>query len=208
MGGRTPKQFLRLDGRPILTRTVDRFARHRAIDGIVVVAPAEQTRRVKRLLDGLPRRRAITVVAGGPERQDSVGRGLAAVPEAAEVVVVHDAVRPFVSPALIDAVIQEARRNGAAICALPVTETIKRVADGSVQATVDRSGLWSVQTPQAFRAALLRQAHDEARRDGFLGTDDATLVERLGHPVRVVPGQPDNLKITTRADLRRVRARG
>jgi len=100
-----------------------------------------------------------------------------------------------------------AERDGAAICGLPVTETVKRVRDGRVEATLERDGLWSVQTPQAFRAAILREAHDKARRDGFVGTDDAMLVERLGHPVRMVPGLADNVKITTPDDLRRARRR-
>ncbi len=100
-----------------------------------------------------------------------------------------------------------ASAHGAAICALPIAETVKRVRDGVVQATLDRSELWSVQTPQGFRAALLREAHDKARRDGVVGTDDAMLVERLGHAVRVVSGLAGNVKITTPEDLRRARGR-
>ena len=106
---------------------------------------------------------------------------------------------------MIDAVVDAARRTGAAICALPVTETVKRVRGDEVEATIDRTGLWTVQTPQAFRAALLREAHEKARRDGVVGTDDAALVERLGHPVTVVRGLERNLKITTPEDLRRAR---
>jgi 2-C-methyl-D-erythritol 4-phosphate cytidylyltransferase len=136
-----------------------------------------------------------------------VWRALQAAPAAAEVVVVHDAVRPFITRALLEAVVTAAAEAGAAICALPVTETVKRVRDGFVEQTVDRAGLWSVQTPQAFRAALLREAHDKARRDGIVGTDDAMLVERLGQRVRVVPGLAGNLKITTPDDLRRARGR-
>jgi 2-C-methyl-D-erythritol 4-phosphate cytidylyltransferase len=120
--------------------------------------------------------------------------------------VVHDGARPFLTRALIDSVLAAARAAGAAVCALPITETVKRVAGGWVEATLERSALWAVQTPQAFRAAWLREAHDKARRDGFVGTDDAMLVERLGHRVRVVPGSDRNIKITTPADLRRARA--
>lgn len=206
-GHRTPKQFLRLAAAPILTVTVGRFARHPAVAAVVVVAPARHLRHAERLLRGLSRRVPLAVVAGGPQRQDSVRLGLLAAPVDAEIVLVHDAVRPFVTPALISAVVDAARRDGAAICALPLKETVKRVAGGYVQATVDRGGLWAVQTPQAFRAALLREAHDKARRDGFLGTDEAMLVERLGHPVRVVPGLEENIKITTAADLRKARGR-
>ena len=130
---------------------------------------------------------------------------LQAAPADVRTILVHDAVRPFVTRALIDALIAAAERDGAAICALPVAETIKRVRDGRVEATVDRDGLWTVQTPQAFHAGVLREAHDKARRDGFVGTDEAMLVERLGHPVRVVPGLVENVKITTAADLQRAR---
>ena len=144
------------------------------------------------------------MVAGGATRQASVWRALQAAP-AADLLVVHDAVRPFVTRALIDAVVGAARQSGAAICALPIAETVKRVRGDEVEATVDRAGLWTVQTPQAFRADLLREAHDKARRDGVVGTDDAALVERLGHPVKVVRGLEDNLKITTPEDLRRAR---
>ena len=118
---------------------------------------------------------------------------------------VHDAVRPFITRGLIDAVVGAARRTGAAICALPVSETVKRVRGDEVEATIDRTGLWTVQTPQAFSVALLREAHEKARRDGVVGTDDAALVERLGHAVKVVRGLERNLKITTPDDLRRAR---
>jgi 2-C-methyl-D-erythritol 4-phosphate cytidylyltransferase len=131
--------------------------------------------------------------------------GLHAVPESAAVIVVHDAVRPFITRTLIDRVVAAARAGGGAICALPIAETVKRARDGIVETTVDRSALWAVQTPQAFRAALLREAHEKARRDAFLGTDESMLVERLGHPVAVVPGLPENVKITTPEDLRRAR---
>jgi 2-C-methyl-D-erythritol 4-phosphate cytidylyltransferase len=206
MGGRIPKQFLRLTTAPILALTVGRFARHPAVGAIVAVAPGTQTRRAERLLRTLGRRVPILVVPGGPERQDSVRRGLEAVAEDALIVVVHDAVRPFVTATLITAVIEAARRDGAAICALPIAETVKRVAGDYVDATVDRAGLWSVQTPQAFHAPLLREAHDKALRDNIRATDEAMLVERLGHAVRVVRGLPENIKITTPADLRRARA--
>jgi 2-C-methyl-D-erythritol 4-phosphate cytidylyltransferase len=203
MGAQTPKQFLRLPTAPILVATVRHFARHRSVDRIVVVAPADRLARAERLLRPLGGRTTIQVVAGGRERQDSVALGIDALGSpCAPVIVVHDAVRPFITSALIDAVVAAALEHGAAICALPVRETIKRVRDGFVEATVDRAPLWSVQTPQAFRAELLREAHDKARRDGIRGTDDAMLVERLGPRVRVIPGLEQNLKITTAADLR------
>ena len=206
LGRRTPKQFLALGAAPILAATVRHFARHPRVNGIVVAAPAphvEQTRRVLARTRGAP----ITVVVGGATRQESVSRGLAAVAGDAALVVVHDAVRPFITGALIDAVLDAARATGAAICAMPIAETVKRVSGEMVTGTLDRSELVAVQTPQAFRVDLLREAHDKARRDGFTGTDDAMLVERLGQAVRVVPGLAENVKITTPADLRRARAR-
>jgi 2-C-methyl-D-erythritol 4-phosphate cytidylyltransferase len=206
LGRRTPKQFLRLGDEPILAATLRHFTRHPAVEGIVVAAPAAHVARTRRLL-GRAGRRPVEVVTGGSTRQDSVWLALQAAPAAADIVVVHDAVRPFIDRRLIDAVVAAAAEHGAAICALPIAETVKRVRDGAVEATLDRSELWSVQTPQAFRPALLREAHDKARRDGAVGTDDAMLVERLGHPVRVVPGLAGNVKITTPEDLRRARSR-
>ena len=205
LGSRTPKQFLSLGEASILVTTVRRFARRRDVVGVVVAAPAEHVARTKRALAGVAARTALTVVPGGASRQESVALGLAAVP-AAEIVVVHDAVRPFITDALVDRVVAAARAEGAAICALPVKDTVKRVRDGRVEATVDRTNLWSVQTPQAFRAGLLREAHDKARRDAVMGTDCAMLVERLGGTVHVVEGLEANVKITTAGDLARARA--
>lgn len=208
LGHRVPKQFLRVSGVSILVATVRRLRRLPALSAVVVAAPEAYIVRTRRLLGAGGRRAPITVVPGGPTRQESVWRALQAAPATADIVVVHDAVRPFITRALLQAVVTAAAEAGAAICALPVTETVKRVRDGFVEDTVDRDGLWSVQTPQAFRAALLREAHDKARRDGIVGTDDSMLVERLGHRVRVVPGVAGNVKITTPHDLRRARSRG
>lgn len=205
LGSRTPKQFLALGREPILAATLRHFRGHPRVGAVVVAAPAAHVERARRLLRGSGA--TLTVVAGGSTRQESVWLALQVAPAAAQVILVHDAVRPFLTRALIDALVAAAERDGAAICALPIAETVKRVRDGIVDGTVDREGLWAVQTPQAFRAALLREAHDKARRDGFVGTDEAMLVERLGHPVRVVPGLPENVKITTPEDLRRARRR-
>jgi 2-C-methyl-D-erythritol 4-phosphate cytidylyltransferase len=200
LGRRTPKQFLRVGREAILAATVRHFRRHPRMAAIVVAAPAAHVARARRLLGS-----GVTIVAGGATRQESVRLALDAAPHGVRMVLVHDAVRPFISRGLVDAVLAAARADGAAICALPVTETVKRVRDGLVEVTVDRAGLWTVQTPQAFRAEILREAHDKARRDGVAGTDDAMLVERLGHRVRVVPGVAGNVKITTPDDLRRAR---
>ncbi|MGH7396229.1 MAG: IspD/TarI family cytidylyltransferase, partial [Candidatus Rokuibacteriota bacterium] len=147
----------------------------------------------------------LAVVEGGADRQESVWRALQRIPESAERVVVHDAVRPFVTGPLVERVLAAAAA-GAATCGIPVRETVKRVKDGAIEATIPRPGLWLTQTPQAFTRALLWEAHEKARRDGFAGTDDAVLVERLGTTVTMVHGLGQNLKITTPEDLRTARA--
>lgn len=207
LGTRVPKQFLRLGQEPILVRTVRELRRHPRVGLIVVAVPRPELGRARRLLAPLTRRRPVTVIEGGATRQESVRRALEAVPRGPAMVLVHDAVRPFLTRALIDRVLVAADGMGAAICALPIAETVKQVREGIVESTLDRSRLWTVQTPQAFRTELLREAHDKARRDGFAGTDDAVLIERLGQPVAVVAGSEANVKITTPGDLRRARAR-
>ncbi len=201
MGAGRPKQYLPLGGAPIVVRTLRALARSRAVHGLILAVPEARLDATRRLLRRCRVPRVLQVVAGGAERQESVWRALQAAPADTELVLVHDAVRPFVDARLVEAVIAAAARTGAATCALPARETVKRVRDGLVEATVDRDGLWLVQTPQAFRADLLREAHAAARRDGFAGTDDAALVERLGKPVAVVPGLRQNVKITTPEDL-------
>lgn len=199
MGGRRPKQYLTLAGAPIIVHTLRALAR--GVDGIVVAVPADRIEATRRLVARHRVPRVLDVVAGGAERQESVCLGIAALPAETEWVVVHDAVRPFVPVDLIARVLAAAREQGAATCGLAVRETVKRVADARVTGTVEREGLWLTQTPQAFRRALLWEAHDKARRDGFLGTDDASLVERLGADVAMVAGFHKNLKITTPDDL-------
>lgn len=205
MGSRRPKQYLRLDRVPILVATLRALGRTRGLAGIVVAVPEAQVAETRRLLARLRVPRILEVVAGGADRQESVWRALQRIPERAERVVVHDAVRPFIDAALVARVLAAAA-GGAATCGIPVRETVKRVRDGAIEATVPRQGLWLTQTPQAFTRALLWEAHDKARRDGFAGTDDAMLVERLGVTVAMVRGLGQNLKITTPEDLQTARA--
>jgi 2-C-methyl-D-erythritol 4-phosphate cytidylyltransferase len=205
LGLRKPKQFLRLGRTTILAATLRHFTRHPAVSAIVIAAPAAHLTRAREVARRERGRVAVQVVEGGAIRQESVWRALQVAPSDAGIVLVHDAVRPFITRALIDAVRAAAAEHGASLCALPIVETVKRVVGGVVESTLDRSTLWAVQTPQGFRAPLLREAHEKARRDGIVGTDDAMLVERLGHPVRVVQGLAENVKITTPADLRSAR---
>lgn len=198
------KQDLRLGGRPLLALTLGVFETTPAVAGVVVAVPREDVAVWRRRLARLRKVRA--VVAGGAVRQASVARGLAALPPGAGWVVVHDGVRPFVTRRLLETVIAEARAWGAATAALPLAETVKRGLDGWVKETVEREGLWTIQTPQAFRLSLLREAHARAEAEGIQGTDDAVLVERLGHPVRLVTGLATNLKITRPEELELARA--
>lgn len=193
-----PKQFALLGGRPVVEWAVE--ACRPACQGVVLVLPADPEPHTERRFG------ADVVVAGGPTRSASVRRGLEAVPPEADVVVVHDAARPFAAPELFRAVLTalteegpDGRPPGGAVCAVAVADTLKRVdpEGGTVTGTLDRTTLVAVQTPQAFPAAVLRQAH----AGGGEATDDAALVEALGATVRVVPGDPRNVKLTTPADL-------
>lgn len=204
MNARLPKQYLRLGGAPLLVRTLEALAAAPAVSGIVLAVPRGRVAATRRLLAAQGIRKTLAVVEGGAERQDSVWLGLQSAGDP-EWVLVHDAVRPFITPTLVARVLAGAAETGAATCGLAVRETVKRVRDAVVETTLDRAGLWLIQTPQAFRRELLWEAHDKARRDGYSGTDDAVLVERLGGRVAMVPGLPENLKITTPADLRMAR---
>ncbi len=204
MGGPQAKQFLALAGRPILSHTLAVIEAAKEVVGSVVVArAADQDRVWQECVRPYGLGKVQRVVAGGARRQDSVAAGLAVCRQlGADLVVVHDGVRPLAGPELFAHVIAAARRWGAAICALPAAETIKQVDQrGVVLSTVERSRLWLVQTPQAFETGLLWRAFEQAAAQGWQATDEAGLVEKLGQEVRVVPGSGHNLKITTPQDL-------
>lgn len=201
MGKEINKVFLPLAGRPVLAHSAAALAGCPEVDSLVVViAPGEEAAATA-VLAGQNLAKPWQVVAGGSERQYSVANALTAVPADAEIILVHDGARPLVEPAIVSAAIAAARENGAAGVAVPVKDTIKQVAGGIIAATPDRAGLWAMQTPQVFAAELLRQAYEAAARDGWLATDDAALVERLGAKVAIVKGSYRNLKITTPEDL-------
>jgi 2-C-methyl-D-erythritol 4-phosphate cytidylyltransferase len=201
-GGSTPKQFVRLEGVPILVRTVELFTKRRDVAAIVVAAPSGDVSRVRRMLAAAGHG-GVTVVAGGKERQHSVWNGLEALPSSCEFVLVHDAVRPFTPPRVISSVVNEARAHGASVVGVPAGDTLRREGrrPGFLSATVDRTHLWAVQTPQGFRTELLREAHRDAARKGILKTDETSLVELMGIEVKVVEGTQSNIKITTKNDL-------
>jgi 2-C-methyl-D-erythritol 4-phosphate cytidylyltransferase/2-C-methyl-D-erythritol 2,4-cyclodiphosphate synthase len=206
LGSATPKQFLEIGGKTILQRTLETIGSHRDIDEIVLVLPPERVDDAAAHRAGIGK--PLTIVAGGERRQDSVANGFAAVDGRADVILIHDAARPFVTARLISQIIQAAAESGAAIAALPVRDTVKQgrrtEQDGAttwtIGGTVPRDGLFLAQTPQAFRRDVLRAAI-EAGRGGGEATDEAALAERAGHPVRLVDGEATNIKITTLGDL-------
>ncbi len=200
------KQWLVLGGETVLRRAARALAASPLVDEIVAVVPEGEQRRGAQEVAGLGK--PARAVAGGAARADSVRNGLAAA-EGSAVVLVHDAARPFATPALAARVVEAAARDGAALAALPVTDTVKRAAgeaDLRVADTLDRRTLWLAQTPQGFRRDLLLRAYEAAGTAAAAATDECSLVERLGAPVTLVPGEPGNFKITGPADVERARA--
>lgn len=200
LGGTLPKAFVPVAGIPMLLRTVRRVALAPVVDRVIVVVGGPDVERARALLDTNGVRKVAAVVPGGAHRQDSVSAGLAHVGDA-PVSVVHDGARPLVTPALVTAVVEAAAETGAASAGVPVRETVKLIDGGDATQTLDRDRLWIARTPQAFRTDLLLEAHRRAKAEGFSGTDDAVLVERLGHRVRMVEDSPQNVKITVPADI-------
>jgi len=198
------KQWLVLGGETVLRRSARALCGCAAVDELVVVVPPGEEPRARQELAGLGK--PVAAVAGGPARADSVRNGLAAL-AGCELVLVHDAARPFASSALAEAVLQAAARDGAALAALPATDTVKRAVEGRSAETLDRRTLWLAQTPQGFRAPVLRRAFVAAGALAAEATDECQLVEQLGLPVALVPGEPGNAKITTPDDVARARAR-
>jgi 2-C-methyl-D-erythritol 4-phosphate cytidylyltransferase len=200
-GSGEPKQFRAIAGVPMLLRAVRPFAQHARVRQIVIALPAECAPRPPAWLADLIGER-LRLVAGGATRAESVARALATLDPQCQLVLVHDAARPFVSTDTIDAVIDAAGSGSGAVAAIPVGDTLKRVSGlgGVIAETVDRNGLWRAQTPQGFPRAMLEAAY--AGRAGLPdSTDDAQLVERLGHAVRVVPDRATNIKVTTADDF-------
>ncbi len=197
------KQFFLLGGKPILTHTLEKFEACPSVHSILLVVGEEDMDYCMReIIERYHFQKVSQIVPGGKRRQESVKNGIEALPKDADLVVIHDGVRPFVTKTMIEDSIHSATRNGAVIFALPVRDTIKMSnPDGTVLKTLDRESLWQVQTPQTFQVNVIKKAFYRATEDGFIGTDDASLVERLGIKVHILPGTPTNIKITTAEDL-------
>lgn len=201
-GGKEKKPFVTIDGRAVFLRSAELFVARVEVKQTLLVISPEDGEMVKQRYAANLSFLNVDIVEGGKERFESVANALAKLEPEIELVVVHDAVRPCTPPAVVDAVIQAAAKSGAAVAGVPIPDTIKRVDPSlQVETTVPREGLWLVQTPQIFKKELLLEAY--AKRSAIKGpiTDDAQLVEALGHPVQMVLGSPQNLKITSREDL-------
>ncbi|MCD6336594.1 MAG: 2-C-methyl-D-erythritol 4-phosphate cytidylyltransferase [Candidatus Latescibacteria bacterium] len=202
MGGVIPKPFLWIGGRPILAHTLDAFERCDSVDEVILVVGTADLQLVsEEVVDRYEFTKVRKILSGGEKRQDSVWEGLKAVEAGTEIVVIHDGVRPFVAPEHLSESIGQCRKCGAVITAVPVKDTIKEAEDGLVTGTLDREKLWAIQTPQTFALDLILRAHQQAFEARITATDDAALVERLGHPVHLLRGSYHNIKITTPEDL-------
>jgi 2-C-methyl-D-erythritol 4-phosphate cytidylyltransferase len=201
MGAGKNKLLLTLEGVPVLIHTLKVFEADADCSGIILAIHPDDETEFKQLLRDYGIHKVISLVIGGKERQDSVHNGLKSLDATAGVVLVHDAARPFIKVETIHKLVEAASKEGGAIVAVPVKDTIKKAMQGRVAETVERSSLWAVQTPQAFRVEILLEAHDQAAKGKFIGTDESSLVERLPHPVAIIEGDYDNIKLTTPEDL-------
>jgi len=205
MGASINKQYLQMGGVPIVARTISVFEQAPFISEIYLVIPADEIPYCREhVVEACGFRKVVEIIPGGKERQNSVMNGLSAISRKAsrdDVVLIHDGVRPFITPELLRESIEVARNCDGALVAVPAKDTIKTVRDGIIIDTPPRETLWQGQTPQSFRFGIIYEAHLAAEREGFIGTDDASLVERRGGKIRVVAGDYRNIKITTPEDL-------
>lgn len=200
MGAGKNKLFLQLQKKPIIIHTLEVFEQDEACRAIyLAVKPSERTY-IQEQLQQYQITKVVAMPDGGEERQHSVYACLKEMNEA-EIVLVHDAARPFIKQKTIHQLMATALEKGSAIAGVPAKDTMKRVNDGLIEETVDRSSLWMIQTPQAFDFNLLKRAEEQAYQEGFLGTDESMLIERLGEPVYIVESDYENVKITTKEDL-------
>jgi 2-C-methyl-D-erythritol 4-phosphate cytidylyltransferase len=197
------KQFYLLANKPILAHTLDKFEACPLIRSILLVVGQEDMDYcLREIIEKYGYRKVAQIIPGGKQRQESVRNGIDVLPKETHLVVIHDGVRPFVTREMIEDSIRFAQRYGAVVLAMPVKDTIKVASsDGTILKTLERDSLWQIQTPQAFRAHVIKEAYQKAMEDRFVGTDDASLVERLGMKIHILPGSYTNIKITTPEDL-------
>src|SRR3972149_1374025 len=203
MGHTTPKHFMHLEGKPILAYTLGAFEKCPAVDYVlIVVRSGEEEYCLSEVVERYGFKKVLRIVIGGEKRQDSVYHGIKELDEDTDIVVVHDGVRPFVPPELISETIKLAMYVDGVVAALPVKDTLKEVSEeGLIKGTPHREAMWYAQTPQAFKKKVLEEAVLSAYNDNFYGTDESSLVERMGGKVRIIEGSPENIKITTKEDL-------
>jgi 2-C-methyl-D-erythritol 4-phosphate cytidylyltransferase len=203
MNRSTPKQYLLLQGRPVICHTIMAFNSCPEVDKIVLVVPEMDIQYCREeLLSGLPLETPVHVLAGGKRRQNSVFNGILSIDDRDGIVIIHDGVRPLIRPEMISRCISKAKTTGACILGIPLQDTLKAVGGGNlIKRTIPREGLWIAQTPQAFHYQLIREAHESAAKAGVEATDDAALLERMDFPVSILQSTGENLKITTNEDL-------
>jgi len=203
MKGPTRKQYLELSGRPVLSYSLIIFDACTLIEEIFLVVPKNDIDACQnKIISSLNLKKKVQLISGGVHRQDSVYNGLLSIGKQSDIVVIHDGVRPFVRPEDLTACIRCAKKVDACILGTPASDTLKRVDKSQrIEKTLDRKNIWLIQTPQAFKYDLIMEAHEAARRDGVIGTDDASLVERLGKDVKIIDGNRYNIKITVKEDL-------
>ena len=200
MGAGINKLLLELDGIPVLVHTLKVFEADETCTGIILAIHPQDEAEFVKLIKKYKFNKVNNLIPGGKERQHSIYNALKTV-TGNGIILVHDAARPFIKKEHIHRLTESAEITDAAIIGVPAKDTMKKVQNHVVETTVERSSLWAVQTPQAFRVSLLKEAYEMAERDHFIGTDDASLVERIGHPVMIVEGDYDNIKLTTPEDL-------
>lgn len=203
MGHPFPKHYIRLEDRPILAYTIEAFEKCTGVNQVfVVVMSGEEEYCLKEVVERYGFKKVLKIVIGGERRQDSVYNGIKELDEDTDIVVVHDGVRPFVSPELINETVKLAMYVDGVVAALPVKDTIKEISpDGFIKGTPERESLWNAQTPQTFKKRIIEEAFERAFTDNFSGTDESSLVERLGGRVKIIEGSHENIKITTKEDL-------
>lgn len=201
MGSVVPKQFLPLQGRPVVQWSLECFERTPEINQIILVLPEDWIDEGRSRLANFTSRKFFTIVVGGKLRQDSVMAGVAAIEDPEGWVAVHDGARPGITPALVSNAVNKAFMLGNAVCAVPSHDTLVRVVNGEIVGQIDRNEVYRIQTPQIFETAVLRQAFENARKTSFIATDEATLVRELGYRINLVEGSEKSAKITTHEDL-------